>query len=196
MPTPRRESCRTAGFEPRDSRFERPGCGVGTRIGAGRVGSDCLVERDGLRLGAETAAPPLAAVATADDERARPGSNCTLIRAPPEVCRLSWRPEADLAMRGRCRENFDPRRRREQRELRAIEGGRPVRRQRSVVPESLAEIAGRDRPAERFEPRLESLIGDPHLDVASRVSGHGRVGGLLHIEHVQHIVVLEELEQP
>jgi hypothetical protein len=39
------------------------------------------------------------------------------------------------------------------------------------------------------------LIGDAHLDVDPVVAGQRRVGRLLHVEHVQDVVVLEQLEQ-
>jgi hypothetical protein len=56
-------------------------------------------------------------------------------------------------------------------------------------------VSGRRSPEERREPRLRALVRDAHLRRFVGLTLHGRVTRLAHLEHVQDVVVLKQLEE-
>ncbi len=74
-------------------------------------------------------------------------------------------------------------------------GGRSRGWARRLCDLAVAQVAGRRRPAERLEPVLDALVRDAELDVDRIAAGQRGVAGLVHVEHAQNVVVLEELEQ-
>jgi hypothetical protein len=60
---------------------------------------------------------------------------------------------------------------------------------------SPANCAAQRDPAERLKPGLDALVNDTEVLFDRVMSGQCCVGGLRHLEQVEHVVVLEQLEE-